>query len=187
MRRAATALICACALLLGRGAARAQQATLPAALQAELIGKILTFDRSVERYGSTITIGIVYQADNRSSVTALRQLTRAFDGNAVVVPGVRVTVRPVAVESELPAGLRSRADVLVLTPLRAVDVLRLADEATASGLLTISAHPEYERAGPAISLVVREARPHIVLDLPRARLAGSDFDSRLLRLVEVVE
>lgn len=166
----------------------AQSPPLPTALQAELITKILTFDRALARHGSTVRVGVLYQSGSRSSVAAMRDLTHAFNETGAQLPdGVRLHVVGIAIEDELPSNLRSRVDILFVTPLRAVDVGRIVRIAGNAGVLTITASPEYERAGAAIALVPREDRPHIVLNLAMTRQSGADFGSRLLRLVEVVE
>jgi hypothetical protein len=76
-------------------------------------------------------------------------------------------------------------DVLYLTPVRAVDPRALLDEARAMGILTITATSSVAAQGAAVGLLLRDARPHITIDLQAARLAGADLSSRLLRLAEV--
>jgi hypothetical protein len=87
---------------------------------------------------------------------------------------------------DLRAELRRQAiSVLYLAPMRAVDLRRLVEEAHDAGVLTVGGDPDPIEAGVAIGLKERGPRPAISIRLVSARRAGSDFDSGLLRLVEV--
>ena len=42
------------------------------------------------------------------------------------------------------------------------------------------------QAGGTLGIVVKEGKPHILVNLPAARTAGMDLDPKLLQLSEVV-
>jgi hypothetical protein len=175
------------ALLSPTSRAAAQDVALPPDLQVGLITKILTFDRRVDRYGPELVLGVAYQPRNRESTRAHDEIMASVAAaGAVSVEGMplRVVGVPLA-DDRLPGDLADRVDVLYLTPVRAVDPRALLDEARAMGILTITATSSVAAQGAAVGLLLRDARPHITIDLQAARLAGADLSSRLLRLAEV--
>jgi hypothetical protein len=175
------------ALLIGAVGAAPQEPSLPIDLQLRLLTKVLTFDRSLERFGPDLVIGVVYQPANRESSRVREELARWPNGaGPIEVAGVRFRTVDVPLDGDhLPAALPEEVDVLYLAPLRAVDPRVLLREARHRHLLTVTGSESHAGMGPAIALLVREGRPHLLIDLTAARAAGSDFSSRLLRLAEV--
>jgi hypothetical protein len=167
--------------------AAAQEISLPSDLQLGLIAKILTFDRHVERYGPELVIGIAYQPRNRESTRARDDLLRSVSAAGDIrVAGMPLRLADIPLESDrLPDDLAGRVDVMYLAPIRAVDPRVILDQARAMGLLTITASAREASEGTAVALMLRDSRPHIVIDLKAARLAGADLSSRLLRVAEV--
>ncbi len=177
------------AVLAGGRQAAAQEGTLPAELQAALIGKILTFDRKLDRYGNDLVLGYLYQPGNRESEQLARDLsdaTRSLPAISRGGPRLRAVLLAYTDGMPLSATLRREGiDLLYVAPMRATNVRALVAEAAAAGVLTISGHPDPIRAGVAVGLEERARRPAITSRLGQARRAGSDFDSRLLRLADV--
>jgi hypothetical protein len=88
----------------------------------------------------------------------------------------------------LVAGLRQAGvDVVYLTPVRAVDVRRLAQSLGAAGILSVTGVPDYVGQGIAVGVGRRGDRPRIMVDLAAARAAGSEFAAQLLKLAEVMQ
>jgi len=174
------------AALLGGGALPGQ--AVPAELQYQLFVKILTFDRSLDRMGEEIVIGVLYQPGHRASVQVKDELlaaVRASSVDRVEGRGIRVIAIALGAADVHEALRSSDVDAVYFTPLRAVDIPRLAASLGAAGLLTLSGVPEHARQGVAVGIGQRGGRPLILIDLPAARAAGSAFAAPLLRLAEV--
>lgn len=176
-------------LLAGPAHARAQQLALPPDLQVALISKILGFDRRVGRYGETVVLGILYQPRNHESAELARDVVDAARAIHTVGDGtqaLRTVLLPVSGEIDLPAELRRQGiDLLYVAPLRAAPLRRLLEQADEAGVLTVSGDADAIEAGTAVGLEQRGPRPAISVRLRSARHAGSDFDSRFLRLAQV--
>jgi len=163
-----------------------QEISLPPDLQVGLITKILTFDRQIGRYGPELVVGVAYQPRNRESTRARDELLRSVEAaGAIRIADLPVRVVDVPVEGgRLPDGLSGLVDVIYLAPVRGVDPGALLMQASAMGMLTVTATPS-EAGGAAVALLWQDERPHIRIDLAAARQAGADLSSRLLRLAEV--
>ena len=85
------------------------------------------------------------------------------------------------------AVLASGADVLYITPMRAVDLGSITKQTRAAARVTLTGVPEYVDAGIAVGVDLQGERPRILINLAAARAEGADFDSRLLKLAKIVE
>ncbi len=179
----------AVALALGTAPAAAQDGSLPADMQMALIGKIMRFDRHLERYGGEVVLAFVYQAGNRESGRVANELAdaaRDLHGIGAGRQTLRTVLLPYRSGTDLRAELkRQGVDLVYLASMRAVDLEELVNEAHGAGILTISGEAEPIRAGVAVGLHERGPRPAVSIRLASARKAGSDFDSRLLALADV--
>jgi hypothetical protein len=163
----------------------AAQESLPPDLQLTLLAKVLSFDRRVDQ-GEEIVVVIIGQQTLPTSARARAAWRAAAQKSPTLVVGESV-VRVVTVEygPGLLAGLQALdASVAVIAPLRGVDVAALGQELRAAGIRTATGVAEYE-PHVAISLLVRQGRPHIVIRQAHARREGSDYSAQLLRLAEV--
>ncbi len=176
-------------LALSAAPAAAQGGALPADMQVALITKILRFDRHLERYGGDVVLGILYQAGSRETARAASELSdaaRTVHGVGPAQQTFRTVLLPYRSGMDLRAELkRAGIALLYVSPMRAVDVKQLIEEADAAGVLTVSGDAEPIQSGVAIALQARGPRPAVSIRLGSARKAGSDFDSRLLALVDV--
>jgi hypothetical protein len=170
----------------------AQEMTIPADLQYDLLIKVLTFDRNLRsRVGTEIVIGIAYQTAVRESIVAKDALLDAIRTSGAS-PWNDLPVRAVVIELGDPNDLaeifgREGIDVLYIAPLRAFDVRAIIPVCNAKRVLSFTGVPEYIAAGVSVGFDIKEDRPEILVNLASARLAGADFSSKLLRLVRLVE
>ena len=181
--------ICALGLALAAGPTSAQGGSLPADMQVALIGKILRFDRHLERYGAQVVLGVLYQAGNRESgrlANELNDAARSLHTIGTANQAVRTVLLPYRSGTDLRTELRREGvSLLYVSAMRAVDVKQLIEQAHAAGVLTIAGEREPIQAGVAIGLQERGPRPAVSIRLGSARRVGSDFDSRLLALADV--
>lgn len=176
----------ACALFLLVGASDSEAPELPADLQLQLLAKVLSFDRS-NALGDEIVIAVLYQREFPASVRARDALLEAARNLAPASGGTPISVVAVAHGDGHVDRLRAAgADVVLIAPLRSVDLRRTAAQVRAAGMRTASGTPTHGRGVAAVSFLVRDGRPRIVIDERLAQQEGAQFSSQLLRVVEVV-
>ncbi len=189
-RRPRRALIAA--PLLALLCASATSADVPAANQAMLVLRILSYDRNVaDRSGKEVTIGVLAKAGSSESETMQASIASALADAAshTTVSGLPVKVVKLTwagaakLESDL-AG--SRASALYVGPELGDAVPPLSRISQKRRILTFSEGDGYVNGGVSIALVRRDNRVAIVVNLPDARAEGADLDSALLRIAEVV-
>jgi hypothetical protein len=167
----------------------AQEMEAPVAVQLPILLKVMTFDRKLPtRAPRTVVVGIAFQGGNRASIVAKDEALRIIAAQAELTRGV--TLRAVAVDLDattLPEALR-RHDLthLYVTPLRAVDVRRIADWARQAGVTTMTGVAAHLQDGLAIGVGLRGGRPRILVNVEASRLEGADLSSELLKLAEIV-
>ncbi len=172
--------------------ASAQDIAVPIEIQYPLIFKILSFDRSlVERSGEEIVIAVVYQDRFRTS----RAIKEAFmemskrDKAPATIQGVSVRFVELDIEnlSDLESALdRQPADVLFITPLRALGVAEVAAMSKERGILTVASTPEYVYQGLSVGIDQKDNKPEIVINTDSAMAEGAQFSGRLLQLARLI-
>ncbi len=183
-------LVCA-ALLCAGAAAPTGESGLPAELQAQLLVKILSFDRNLGvRPEGELVVGILVQRKFRPSLDAASEM---FDALSVLgrveLLGARVRPQYVEVDAaeELELALAAaQVDVLYVSPLRAMTVPQITRVSRPLGLHTITSVTRYVDEGLAVGLGMRDERPEIVISRSAAEGEGADFASSLLRIARVV-
>jgi|1185.fasta_scaffold00759_2 aconitase A len=167
-------------------------ADVPAANQAMLVLRILSYDRNVaDRAGKEVTIAVLARAGSAASETMQGSIAGALQeaGSRTAVSGLPVKVVKLnwagaaKLESDLAA---SHASALYVGPELADAIGQLPRIAQKHRILSFSEGDEYVNSGVSIALVRRENRVAIVVNLPGARSEGADLDSALLRIAEVV-
>ncbi len=188
MRRARRSAPLVLALL---GAAAAV-ADVPAANQAVLVLRILSFDRNIaERAGREVTIAVLARPGSSESEAvqagvagALTEAASRTNVSGLPVKVVKLSWSGAArLESDLAA---SHAAALYVGPDLAEALSSLSRVSQKHRVLTFSEGDGYVNSGVSIALVRRDNRVAIVVNLPGARAEGADLDSALLRIAEVV-
>lgn len=179
-------------LLLGVVSVVAQEMQVPVELQAALVLKALSFQRSLpERAGEEIVVGVAYQGRYARSVETkedlLRAVTRMGDQQVAGIP-VRWLTIDLGQTSALVEELhRLSIDVLYVCPLRALAISALSQAARQAKVLTCTGVPSYVYEGLALGVGLKGDRPQLLINLEAARAEGADFDARLLKLCKVLE
>ena len=188
--------VCRCVLLLALlwcrpAPAAAQEVVTPLAVQYPLFLKMLTYDRSLDAHpNDDLVLGVVYQSRFRASLTTKDELLR----EASASPLKRVKSRNVRVvpleadraEDLVPLLRKHGIDALYVCPLRALSPEDVAAASAAARVVTLTGVPAYVRRGLAVGIDLQERKPRMLINLPAAVAAGSDFNARLLQLAEVI-
>jgi len=152
-------------------------------VQIALFVNVWKLDRNLES-NKPVTLAIVYQESFYDSVSAKDDLLAA-----IARQKLRIIAIPVEAGSQelLRKHLaETQADVVYVTPLRAIDVAEIGRISRYRRFRTITGVPEYVDAGLAVGIGIRRNRPLIFVNLEQSRAEGSDFSSQLLALARIV-
>ncbi len=163
----------------------AAEGVVPPPIQAALTVRILEYDRALKSWaGEGLTIGIVAKdagageaAEYRQSIAGrsvqgvpLKTAEHSYRGaEALTRWAERSGVRIVYLSSDLGA---ESAAVLSALGGRKVATLTLTRD-------------QFQRGG-TLGMVVKEGKPHILINLTASKAAGMDLEPKLLQLAEVV-
>jgi hypothetical protein len=185
VRLALAALAVAGALVARPVAAGAQEMDVPVPLQADLMTRVIAFDRNAPVPGP-LRIAIVYQKGNRASASATKQMARALAGAMSgdrPIEVVRIDIDSVALTPALQA---QRPFAAYVAPVRAVDLANVVACLRAVRVRSFSGVTAYVRDGIAVGMSARGSRPRLLINLPASRAEGAEYSSDLLQLAEVI-
>lgn len=163
---------------------------LPLSLQVRLLARLGSYDRNFRsRAGAVATILIAGRKTDADSAFEQSSLARAL---ADVHDIGGVPLRVVEVELNDPEALakRCRAEkvaVLYLTVGLEAEMPRLAAALDNSDILTVGTTARHAENGAVVSFALEEARPKLIINLPRARAQNVDFRAEVLALARLVK
>jgi uncharacterized protein DUF4154 len=179
--------VCACLLA---PAARAEEARVPARLQAELLAKVAAYDgRFLARARSRALVLVVVAprvADSERFGAQMRaELARQPRiGGVEHMEDVVEFVSP----AELARACRERGPAIVYLAPGLSDAVPAIVEALAGlDLITVSALPGDVQRGIVLGFDALSGKPKLVVNLPRARVQNVAFKPELLRLARVIQ
>lgn len=183
------ALIAGAALLLLAVPMRAQDSGVPIALQVELLGRVLWYERGLQKSPNKELRAIIVErkADPVSALAAAQwvaQLTRVKQ-----LGGKRVLQRRAVFESAEQIGRvlqEERAYLACLTPGLGKVAAELSRVFAARGVLSVSSQGADTARGIVLGFELASGKPRILLNLTQARAQKLDFSAQLLRVVQVV-
>jgi hypothetical protein len=159
----------------------ARGADVPIDVQLALYVNVWKLDRN---FGdpAAARIAIVYQETNSASTAMKNEAVRWIAAHR----GLEAV--PIALDraGQAAALENVKAHVFYVMRMRGADLRRIAEIARARRIRTMSGDPEYVGLGLSVGIAVRNDRPLILIDLAAARAEGADYESRLLRLAEIV-
>lgn len=169
-------------------AALAQASSVPPSVQADLISKVLPYDRNFEsRAGPVVrTLVLVKSGSVRSRLGA--EAFKSALSNLDRVAGRRHEERIVnyAGAPALAKQVQSEKIAIVyVTPDFDGELDALQRALSGVNVLTVSAVPEYVSRGVVLGFELVSGKPKILLDLPRARRQQVEFGANVLRLMKV--
>ncbi len=183
------ALLAVLALLLASVPIHAQESGVPVALQAELLGRLLWYERGLQKSPQKeLRAVIIERARDPASGFAAAQLEAQFK-QLKTLGGKRVTHRRVVFESADQVGRvvqEERAYLACLTPGLSAAAADLARVLAARGVLSVSTQGADTAQGIVLGFELASGKPRIVLNLAQARAQKLDFGAQFLRVVRVV-
>jgi hypothetical protein len=182
----AAAMLCAIAAILAT-LARAQEMNVPVDIQAAILPKILSFERSTSLEKSGLVVGILYQSRVRSSLVCANDMAELLPRSSAQ-KGIQCVMIEMTSESEVSRRLAEEGVNLVyVTPMRSLDIGGLGRLLQSRRVLSFTGVPSYVDAGVALGVDTRENRPVILVNLTATKAVGAEFSSQMLRLARVVE
>lgn len=179
-RKAGLASALAIAAVAGSGAA---EISVPQGVQATMAVRILEYDRALRGWsGGQLVVGVVAKR-----ATSSAEFSQAVGGRDAQGVPIRVANHGWRDAESLRAWIeRSGVRLLYVAEDLGADSGAALSVASARKLPSIVASRQQFGAGATIGLVVRDGKPHILVNLPGSRSAGMDLDPKLLQLSEVV-
>lgn len=167
----------------------AQTAAIPASLQAELLAKLETYDRSfATRAGKTARVLIVVkQGSARSELSAneMRSALKRID-RIGGLPHEEVVVNYAGAPALAERVRGERAAIVFLgADLDDDEVSSIAAALVDVSVLTVGAVAGYVAKGIVLGFELESGKPRIVINLEQARRQKVDFSSNVLRLMRV--
>jgi hypothetical protein len=160
---------------------------VPLDVQLPAYLKALAYDRSLTVADGQLAVGVVFDpADERSLSAKDRLLEIHRELTRLRVKGGRVALVPIAYDSD-SALTSAGVKVLLVAPLPASSLERLARLGASSDLLTLATDVADVDRGLAMGMEMEGGRPRFVVNLGAAVAAGSSFESSFLTLCRIVE
>lgn len=186
-RRLALAVLAA--VLWAAPAALAEEPEVPAGVQAELLAKVVAYDRNLPaRAKDAVRTLVVSKAKDADSTKAAAQFQEALKAQGLIA-GLPHSEEAVtfSTAAELAEAAKSRkAAIVYLSSGFTDDELSAIAQAVADAdLLTVSAVASYVKKGVVLGFDLVSGKPKLVIDLPRATRQHVALSANVLRLMTV--
>jgi hypothetical protein len=172
------------------GAALADEARIPARLQAELLAKVAAYDgKFAARAGPRATVLIVVATEIADSERFGAQIRAELSKQARIggVEHMEEIVR-YSSASELARLCRERKAALVyLAPGLSAAAENISEALTGIDVLSVSAVPEDVGRGIVLGFELASGKPKLLVHLAQARRQNVAFKPELLRLARVIQ
>jgi hypothetical protein len=169
--------------------ARADELTVPIALQVDLLDRVVRFERGYAGRGDAPALVVVVAKGDETASARAGALASAAIGKIG-----KIGTRPASVATQTfssPAALRSasrEADVVYLMPgFSRTDVQAIAATFADSGVLTVGASNGDAEDGAVLGFELEVSKPRIIVNLRQARAQRLDFSAQFLRLARVLQ
>jgi hypothetical protein len=162
---------------------------IPGELQAAIITRMLGYDRALKgRAGSSLTVGIVVKANDKSTAKVQADMQQAFatQQNVQGLP-LSVKVHVYADPAPFDQWLGSQGvDVLYVAAGLDKEIESIRNACTQKHVVGVSSVRAYVKQGLAIGVVKKGESAGILVNLPVAKALGMDLDPKLLSLAEIM-
>ena len=162
---------------------------VPLALQERLLARLGPYDRNFKsRAGSVAKVLVVRRKGDDESAFEQAGLVRVL-AELHDIGGLPVHVEEAELTDVESLAKRCRAErvaVLYLTHGLEADMPRLTAALANGDILTVGTSARHAENGAVVGFTLEEARPRIVINLPRARAQNVDFRAELLALARLI-
>jgi hypothetical protein len=163
---------------------------VPLGLQALLVSRLVTFDRSfVARAGPVAKVLVLHRPGNSESAFEGASIARAL-AELDKIGGVPAKVEEGEFSDAEALAQRCRAGgyaLVYLTVGLESDTRRIANALVGVDVLTVGTLARHAENGAVVGFAVEEARPKLVLNLKSAAAQNVKFKAEVLQLARIVE
>jgi hypothetical protein len=189
LKHLATTLVAA--LVLGwTQRARADEPEVPLELQAELMAKVVKYDRNfVTRVGDAVTVWVVFRPGVADSERVSRQMMAALGAQATL-GGVKHTDELVpftGVDKLTGAAKEKKAAIVIFAPGFDVEAVALAKGFEGWDGLTVTTTSAGVEKGFVLGFDLVSGKPRMLLQLTQARKQNADFKAEVIRIMKVYQ
>jgi hypothetical protein len=175
-------------LWFGTSTSRAQGSDVPAELQAQLLAKLLAYDRNFAARAGDVALVLVLVKPGSAKSSVSAATIKAALARVDRIGGRAHQEQVVQYESAAAlAGLcrSKKAAMVYVTPGFQDDVEAIRGALTGVDVLTVSAVPEYVPRGIVLGFEVISGKSKISINIAQARQQRIDFKSDVLKLMKV--
>jgi hypothetical protein len=169
----------------------AEDVAVPAEVQAQLLAKVISFDRAQEsRDAQQVTILLVAKPENALSEKMRAEIAHALSQQATMgsLPHREVSVTWSGPEALVSRIKSDHASVVYLMPgLSDGELQQVGSSLNDLNVLTVDADAAAVPSGVVLGFDLVSGRPRIVINLKQARTQKVDFSSRLLSFAKVLQ
>ena len=190
------ALVCGLVLLAPERAASpqvARESWTQSDMHVTVLMRALTYDHRLRREAKeTLRVGVLFDARDAPSVLASAAVLRLFEAQADRMTFLRRRVVVIAIplaadDARLERALDLDLDALYLTPgMARNDIVRVTTVTRRLDVISMAAAESYVFLGVSLAAVLKEGRPHILVNYPAGVEEGAEFSTQLLQLAEVI-
>ena len=169
-------------------ASRAQSMPVPTGAQAELLAKLVGFDRNfTARAGSKAVIILAAVPGDADSMSAALEMKAAFARLPTVgnLPHEELVVTQSSPAALADAVRSKRAAILYLGPGFEKQVPAIRDALSSLNVLSVGAIPSYVPSGIVLGFDLVSGRPKLLIHVPQARKQSVAFPASVLNLMKV--
>jgi hypothetical protein len=170
-------------------AVRADDVTVPIALQVDLLGRVVRFERNFgARLNQPAPVVVVEKSGEAASARAAAQAKVAIvQANKLGGRQASAVIHVFSAVAALRAAASGAAIVYLMPGFSRSEVQAIAGAFADSSVLTIAAAASDVDAGMVLGFELVSSKPRIVVNLPIARAQRLDFNAQILRLARVVQ
>lgn len=166
------------------------ETAVPLALQVRLLARLGPYDRNFKsRAGAAVNVLVVRRKGDEESSFEQASLLRVL-ADVRDIGGLPVHVAEVELGDAEALAKRCRAEhisVLYLTHGLEEDTPRLTAALANGNILTVGTSARHAENGAVVGFALEEARPRLVINLPRARAQNVDFRAEVLALARLIQ
>lgn len=168
----------------------ASAAGAPSALQAQLLARLASFDRSfAARAGAVAKVALHHKAKDQESSAITSAVAKAI-GSLGEVGGLRPELSVAELGDPAKLAERCAAErlaVLYFGPGTEPDMAAVAKSLAGVDVLSVGGSGAHAERGAVVGFDVEEGRPRIVVNLRSAKAQKVAFRAELLKLARVIE
>ena len=165
-----------------------QDYEVPIDLQMSLLEKIISLEKKISqrvKENKKINILILYQRRYKVSLNARRDILQYFDE----IQDRNLNIEDLVLQdgNSLNEYLSNNSvDIIIVTPIRVIDIRKFSEISAANRVLTFSLIPSYVEDGLTVGIDLKGGKPQILINLQQAKNEGAAFSSHLLKIAKII-